>query len=71
LKRPDDGMLACVLRLCLGARLLTEAWSADSAQAQRNLQRILDRVAHVLVKIELLLDPADEMAQARASTSGV
>ena len=71
LKRPDDGMLACVLRLCLGARLLTEAWSADSAQAQRNVQRILDRVAHVLVKIELLLDPADEMAQARASTSGV
>ena len=25
-------------------------------QAQRNLQHVLDRIAHVLVKIELLLD---------------
>ncbi|SFU62035.1 MULTISPECIES: hypothetical protein [Bradyrhizobium] len=44
------------LRLCVGARLVTEAWSADPAQAQRNLQHVLDRIAHVLVKIELLLD---------------
>ncbi|WP_265442113.1 hypothetical protein [Bradyrhizobium sp. SEMIA] len=46
------------LRLCVGARLVTEAWSADPAQAQRNLQHVLDRIAHVLVKIELLLDRA-------------
>lgn len=45
-----------VLRLCTGARLVTEAWSADAAQAQRNVQHVLDRIAHVLVKIELLLD---------------
>lgn len=38
------------------ARPVTVAWSADSAQAQRNVQHILDRIAHVLVKIELLLD---------------
>lgn len=38
------------------ARLVTDALSADSAQAQRNVQHILDRIAHVLVKIELLLD---------------
>jgi hypothetical protein len=55
LERPDDAPQA-VLRLCVGARLVTEAWSADTAQAQRNLQHILDRIAHVLVKIELLLD---------------
>lgn len=45
-----------VLRLCIGARLVTEAWSPDPAQAQRNVQHVLDRIAHVLVKIELLLD---------------
>jgi hypothetical protein len=65
LERPD-GMLACALRLCLGARLVTEAWSADQAQAERNLQHILDRIAHVLVKIELLLDRTDGLVQARA-----
>ena len=38
------------------ARLVTDAWSVDGAQAQRNVQHILDRIANVLVKIELLLD---------------
>jgi hypothetical protein len=55
LERPDVAPQA-VLRLCVGARLLTEAWSTDTAQAQSNVQQILDRIAHVLVKIELLLD---------------
>ena len=57
LERQDDAPRA-VLRLCVGARLVTEAWSADEAQARRNLQHVLDRIAHVLVKIELLLDRA-------------
>ena len=57
LERPDDAPQA-VLRLCVGARLVTEAWSADAAQAQRNLRHILDRIAHVVAKIELLLDRA-------------
>jgi hypothetical protein len=57
LERPD-GAPRAALRLCAGARLVTEAWSADTAQAQRNVQHILDRIAHVLVKIELLLDRA-------------
>lgn len=57
LERQDDAPRA-VLRLCVGARLVTEAWSVDEAQARRNLQHVLDRVAHVLVKIELLLDRA-------------
>ncbi|MGY8638726.1 hypothetical protein RAD15_40300 [Bradyrhizobium sp. 14AA] len=52
----QDGAQQAVLRLCVGARLVTEAWSLDAAQAQRNVQHMLDRIAHVLVKIELLLD---------------
>ncbi|KYG24709.1 hypothetical protein SE92_34445 [Bradyrhizobium sp. AT1] len=55
LERQDEATQA-VLRLCVGARLVTEAWSPDTAEAQRNVQRLLDRIAHVLVKIELLLD---------------
>ncbi|KGT80066.1 hypothetical protein MA20_08335 [Bradyrhizobium japonicum] len=55
LERSDDAPQAA-LRLCVGARLVTEAWSPDMAQAQRNVQHLLDRIAHVLVKIELLLD---------------
>ncbi|WP_256808520.1 hypothetical protein [Bradyrhizobium sp. Bra64] len=55
LERQDDAPQAA-LRLCVGARLVTEAWSPDPAQAQRNVRHVLDRIAHVLVKIELLLD---------------
>ncbi|MGY3549544.1 hypothetical protein ACVWZ4_004911 [Bradyrhizobium sp. USDA 4472] len=55
LEQPD-GVPRAALRLCVGARLLTDAWSPDGAQAQRNVQHILDRIAHALVKIELLLD---------------
>jgi len=53
-----DGNPQGLLRLCVGARLVTEAWSTDATQSQRNLQHILDRIAHVLVKIELLLNSA-------------
>jgi hypothetical protein len=60
LERHDEAPQA-VLRLCVGARLITEAWSPDATQAQRNLQHMLDRIAHVLVKIELLLDRAAAM----------
>jgi hypothetical protein len=54
LERQDETPQA-VLRLCIGARLVTEAWSADRAAARRNVQQVLDRIAHVLVKTELLL----------------
>jgi hypothetical protein len=57
LDRPNEAPQS-VLRLCVGGRLVTEAWSPDPAQAQRNVQHVLDRIAHVLVKIELLLDRA-------------
>ncbi|UPJ69610.1 hypothetical protein [Bradyrhizobium sp. 191] len=54
LEREDETPQA-VLRLCVGARLVTEAWSPDMVKARRNVQHVLDRIAHVLVKIELLL----------------
>ena len=50
-----DGEPAAVLRLCIGARLVTETWSAEAGIAQKNLQREIDRVAEVVAKIELLL----------------
>jgi hypothetical protein len=45
-----------VLRLCIGARLVTDAWSADANVASQNLQRELDRIAEIVAKIELLID---------------
>jgi len=44
-----------VLRLCVGARHVTEMWSADAAVAQRNLLHELDRAARVVAKLEWLL----------------
>jgi len=35
---------------------VTDAWSPDAAETRRNVQQVLDRIARVLVKIELLLD---------------
>jgi hypothetical protein len=61
LEQPD-GAPQAALRLCVGARLVTDAWSADAAQAQLNVQQILDRIARVLVKIDLLLDRAAAVA---------
>jgi hypothetical protein len=63
LERPDGAQVA-QLRLCIGAQLVTDAWSADAAQARSNFQHVLDRIAHVLVKIELLLGRAHGVASA-------
>jgi hypothetical protein len=46
---------ASVLRLCLGARLVSETWSTDANVARNNLQRELDHIASVVAKIELVL----------------
>jgi hypothetical protein len=50
-----------VLRLCVGARLVTGTWSPDAGAAQQNLQRELDHVAGVVAKIELLLEHTGRM----------
>lgn len=43
------------LRLCVGARLVTEAWSADADIARQNMQRQLDAIAEIVAKAEFLL----------------
>ena len=65
--KPLLELIARALRDLIGARLVTEAWSADEAQARSNLQHVLDRIAHVLVKIELLLDRASGAAVPKKS----
>jgi len=43
------------LRICAGARLVTEAWSPDEEAADANMRRELGRVGAVVSKIEWLL----------------
>ena len=43
------------LRVCIGARLITDAWTGEPAAARRNLEHTLDRIATIVAKIELLL----------------
>jgi hypothetical protein len=52
----EDAQPTAVLRLCVGARQVIDAWSPDAGVAQHNLQCELDRVAGVAAKIELLLE---------------
>jgi len=47
------------LRLCAGARLVTQAWAADADTARGNLQRELGHVAVIVAKIEWLLEGMD------------
>lgn len=56
-----------VLRLCIGARLITEAWSPDRGTAARNIVRTVDRLADVVGKIELLLAHTDRTGLAELS----
>lgn len=43
------------LRICAGARLVTETWSSDANTAYENLQRELENVGAIVSKIEWLL----------------
>jgi hypothetical protein len=49
------------LRICAGARLVTETWSSDANTAYRNLQRELDNVSAIVAKIEWLLGHSDDL----------
>jgi len=62
IERQDEEAVG-VLRLCVGARLVTEAWSPDAELARQNLERELDRIACVIAKIELLLACNTELAR--------
>ena len=47
------------LRICAGARLVTETWSSDADTAHANLQRELGHVGAIVAKIEWLLSHID------------
>jgi hypothetical protein len=59
------GELECqpvaALRICTGARLVTENWSPDATLARENLQTELRRVGAVVVKVEGLLARLDSL----------
>jgi hypothetical protein len=50
---------SAALRICAGARLVTESWSSDEAIARENLQRELGHVGAIVAKIEWLLAHID------------
>ncbi len=54
-----EGLPMAALRICAGARLVTEAWSPDEDTARGNLQRELGNVGTVVAKIEWLLAQMD------------
>jgi len=54
-----EGQPVAALRICAGARLVTEAWSTDPDTARTNLQRELGQVGAVVAKIEWLLAHID------------
>jgi hypothetical protein len=67
LGQPDEwrgphGQSIAALRLCIGARHITDSWSADPAVARDNLARLLDQVAVVIIRIESLLRQPHETA---------
>jgi hypothetical protein len=49
------------LRICAGARLVTETWSSDANTAYQHLQRELDNVSTIVAKIEWLLAHIDSL----------
>jgi hypothetical protein len=54
------------LRICAGARLVTETWSSDAETAHANLQRELGHVGAIVAKIEWLLAHIDGLSFAEA-----
>jgi hypothetical protein len=46
-----DGREAAALRLSIGARHVTECWSANVDKSRHNLQRVIDRAAFVIEKL--------------------
>ena len=55
------------LRICAGARLITETWASDANAAYRHLQHELDHVSAVVAKIEWLLGHIDDLNVTDAS----
>lgn len=54
----SEGGPTALLRLCLGARQVTETWSDDLTTARVNIDVEIGRIADVIAKIELLVTDA-------------
>jgi len=65
--RIDGAQSTAMLRLCLGARQVIEAWAPAADLARQRLQGELDRIAAVIAKLELLLDRLDELRSTELS----
>ena len=59
-----------VLRIGIGARLLSESWSADARTAEDNLSAVIDDVGTVVRKIDLLVRTGIHDLPARAAPVG-
>ncbi len=46
---------AAALRICIGARHVTEVWTPNPAVATQNLKGTIDRVSLIAAKIESML----------------
>ena len=58
-----DGSSIAALRICIGARHVTECWSASAETARCNLRRVLGRVAIVIHKLDAQLFRHDPRLQ--------
>jgi hypothetical protein len=58
-----DGSSIAALRLCIGARHVTECWSTEAETATGNLRGTLDRAATVIRKLDARLDRHDSRLQ--------
>jgi len=58
------------LRICAGARLVTEAWPPDEGTADANVERELGRVGAAVSKIEWLLAHMGDLPSAEPSLGG-
>jgi hypothetical protein len=47
-----DGSSIAALRICIGARHVTDCWSARPETARRNLRHVIERVAMVVEKLD-------------------
>lgn len=56
----DDGRACGVLRLCLSARHVTDAWSQDPAIAQHRLGRLQQQAATAIARVEQQLAHRDD-----------
>jgi hypothetical protein len=58
-----DGRPVAALRICIGARHVTECWTANAETARRNLDGVLGRVAIVIKKLNAQLYYQDPRRQ--------